>query len=273
MKSSTRSWIGWLALVVGIGAVAASIATTSTRAGAGLTLGFAAFIAFFALLSLLARNATPNHWGLFVAGLCMFLLPWLGDGFTPDRGAAWTAWTAGLLAMALGAIGWLGGRPPTVYGINENASAETKSSAVAGWISWAALVVGVATVVLAATVVHSSPAAIAVTVGLGVLTAVIAVWSLLAADPTRDFLTLAIVGFALFLAPWVAGFSGGNAVWAVWVAGGITTALGVTGYLRGEALDFAGTVRQNADARYRERFRRHQTPHERPTTRSGIALS
>jgi hypothetical protein len=262
MKSSIRSWIGWAALVVGIGAVIASIAVTSTRAGQGLTFGFAAFIAFFAQLSLLARNRTPNHWGLVVVGLSMFLLPWLGDGFTPDRGAAWTAWVAGFLAMALGAVGWLGGRPPTVYGINENASRDTKPSATAGRISWAALVVGVATVVVAATVVRSSPVAIAITVGLGVFTAVIAVWSLLAADPTRDFLTLAIVGFALFLAPWVAAFFG-DAAWTAWIAGGIVTALGVTGYLRGEALDFSGTVRQNADARYRERFRRHETSHGR----------
>lgn len=272
MKISTNSWIGWAALVVGIGAVVASIAVTSTRAGEGLTFGFAAFIAFFALMSLLARNRTPNHWGLVVIGLSMFLLPWLGDGFTPDRGAAWTAWIAGFLAMALGAVGWLGGRPPTVYGINENASPDTKLSAMAGRISWAALVVGVATVVLAATVVQSSPAALAIAAGLGVLTAVIAAWSLLAVDPTHDFWTLAIVGFALFLAPWMAGFSGDEAAWAAWVPGAIATAVGVTGYLRGESLDFAGIVRENADARYRERFRRHETSSGRPATRSGIAL-
>lgn len=37
--------------------------------------------------------------------------------------------------MALGAIGWLNGRPPTVYGINENTSSQTRPSAVARWIS------------------------------------------------------------------------------------------------------------------------------------------
>ena len=36
---------------------------------------------------------------------------------------------------------------------------------------------------------------------------------------------------------------------------GVTaTALGVAGYLRGESLDFARTVRADADARYRERY-------------------
>ena len=35
----------------------------------------------------------------------------------------------------------------------------------------------------------------------------------------------------------------------------IVTALGVAGYLRGESLDFTRTVRDKADARYRERFR------------------
>ena len=120
----------------------------------------------------------------------------------------------GFLAMVLGAIGWLSSRPPTVYGINENTSSQTRPSAVADWISRAALVVGLGAVVLGATVAQSSPAAVAVTVGLGGFTAVIAVWSLLAADPTRDYFTLAVVGFALFLAPWLAAFAGDEAAWS-----------------------------------------------------------
>jgi len=40
-RSTPKSWIGWAALVVGIGALAASITLTSTPAGQGLTLGFA----------------------------------------------------------------------------------------------------------------------------------------------------------------------------------------------------------------------------------------
>ena len=253
-RSTPRSWIGWAALVVGIGALVAvdhaHFNTSRTRPHTG----FAAFIAFFALLSLLARNQTPTHWGLFVAGFVLFLLPWLGEGFAPDPAAAWTAWVVGSLAMALGAIGWLNGRPPTVYGINENTSSQTRPSAVARWISRAALVVGLGTVVLGATVVQSSPAAVAVTVGLGGFTAVIAMWSMLAADPTRDYFTLAVVGFALFLAPWLAGFADGEAAWAAWVPGFTATTLGVAGYLRGESLDFTTTVRDDADARYRQQY-------------------
>ena len=253
-RSTSRYWIGSAALAAGIGAVVASITLTSTPAGQGLTLGFGAFIAFFALLSLLARNQTPTYWGLFVSGFVLFLLPWLGEGFTPDPAAAWTAWVVGFLAMALGAVGWLNSRPPTVYGINENTSSQTTPSTVARWISRAALVVGLGTVVLGATVAQPSPAAVAVTVGLGSFTAVIAMWSLLAADPTRDYFTLAVVGFALFLTPWLAGFADGEAAWAAWAPGFIATALGVAGYLRGESLDFARTVRDDADARYRQRF-------------------
>lgn len=254
VRNTPKCWIGSAALVAGIGAVVASITLTSTPAGQGLTLGFGAFIAFFALLSLLARNQTPSLWGLFVAGFVLFLLPWLGEGFVPDPAAAWTAWVIGFLGMAVGAIGWLSSRPPTVYGINENTSSQTRPSAVAGWISRAALVVGLGAVVLGATVVQSSPAAVAVTVGLGGFTAVIAMWSLLAADPTRDFFTLAVVGFALFLAPWLAGFASNAAAWAAWVPGFTATVLGVAGYLRGESLDFTTTVRDDADARYRQRY-------------------
>ena len=77
---------------------------------------------------------------------------------------------------------------------NENTSSQTRPSAVARWISRAALVVGLGAVVLGATVAQSSPAAVAVTFGLGGFTAVIAVWSMLAADPTRDYFTLAVAG-------------------------------------------------------------------------------
>lgn len=74
--------------MLGIAGVVASFAVTSTRAGEGLNFGFAAFIAFFGQLSLLVRNPTPDHWGLFVSGCVLFLLPWLGAGFAPDPGAA-----------------------------------------------------------------------------------------------------------------------------------------------------------------------------------------
>jgi hypothetical protein len=246
-------WVGWVALAVGVGAVVASLSASSTRVGEGLTFGFGAFIAFFGLLSLLVRNRTPDHWGLFVTGLAMFLLPWLGNGFVPDRGASWTAWVAGFLAMVLGGAAWLRDRPPTESGIDEYGVATVRSP-LAGWISRTALVVGIATVVLGATVVHSSPVGAGVTVGLGGITAVISLWSLLAVEPTRDYLTIAVVGFALFLAPWVGGFTGDGAAWTAWISGGIVTALGVAGYLRGESLDFSGTVRDNADTSYRKRF-------------------
>ncbi|WP_157114799.1 SPW repeat domain-containing protein [Nocardia niwae] len=249
------TWVGWAALVVGIGAVAASITVSSTRVGEGLTFGFGAFIAFFGVLSLPVRNRTPDHWGLFVVGLAMFLLPWLGAGFVPDRGAAWTAWVAGFLAMALGAAAWTLGNPPTASGIRDYSTGAAERSALSYWISRAALVVGVVTVVLAGAVVHSSAVATAVMIGLGGLTAVTALWSLLAGDPTRDYLALAVVGFALFLAPWVGGFTGGSAAWTAWISGCLVTLLGGTGYLRDESLDISGTAAATAEARYRERFR------------------
>src|SRR3954451_11311263 len=121
-----KSRIGWAALVVGIGAVVASIALTATPIGADLTLGFGALIAFFALLSLLSRNPTPTFWGVFVAGFVLFLLPWLGAGFVPDPGAAWTGFVAGFLAMMFGATGWMSSQPPTVSGLDEHASGKTR---------------------------------------------------------------------------------------------------------------------------------------------------
>ena len=102
---------------------------------------------------------------------------------------------------------------------------------------------------------QSDPPGVAVLIGSGAMIAVIALWSLLAADPTRDYLTLAVVGFALVLAPWVAGFADDAAASIARNSGIGATALGVAGYLRGESLDFAATMRENAAARYRIRWR------------------
>jgi hypothetical protein len=251
---SGRTWIGWAAVAVGVCAVVAAFAASSTRVGEGITFGFGAFIVFFGVLAVLARNRTPDHWGLVVVGLAMFVVPFLGNGYNADLGASWTCWVAGALAMILGGIGWTRDKTPTEYGINEIGSGDTARSALSFWIGRAALVVGLATILLGIAA-HTTAAGIGVTVGLGGLTAVVAVWSLLAVDPTHDFLTLAVTGFAMFLSPWVGGFAGDNGAWTAWASGVLTTGLGVAGYLRGERLDFATTVHEDATERYRKRFR------------------
>jgi len=155
--------------------------------------------------------------------------------------------------MVLGGIGWTGGKPPTETGVNEIGDDQAMRSGLSFWIGRAALVVGLVTV-LFGIAARTTPAGVAVMIGLGVLTAVIAVWSLLAVDPTHDFLTLAVTGFALFLSPWVAGFAGDGAAWIAWVSGVLAAAIGVGGYLRGERLNFATAVREDSAQRYRKRF-------------------
>lgn len=230
MDRSARFWVSGLALIVGIGAVVASFVAASTRIGAGLIFGFGAFIAFFALLSLLVRNRAADFFGLLVAGLAMFILPFLGQGFVEDDGAAWTGWIAGFLTMVLGGVGWLRAKPG---GPSAPPGREAEINALTGWIGRVAVVIGAATVVLGVTV-PSSPIGAGVTIGLGALITVIGVWSVLADDPTRDYLTLGVVGFALFLGPWAAAFNDDDVAWVAWIAGGIVTALAVAGYLRSE---------------------------------------
>jgi hypothetical protein len=239
-------WTGWPAVAVGFCAVVAAFAASATRVGEGFAFGFSAFIAFFGVLAALARNRTPDHWGLVAVGLAMFIVPFLGSGYKPDPGASRTCWVAGGLAMILGGIGSVGDKPPTEYGINKFGSGQAQRSALSFWIGRAALVAGRATVLLGIAVRTTTPG-IVLTIGLGGLTAVVAVWSLLAVDPTRDFLALACAGFALLLAPSVGGFVRDKAAWTAWVSGAVVTALGGTGYLRGERLHFAATVRDDAE--------------------------
>ncbi len=119
---------------------------------------------------------------------------------------------AGGVATILGGVGWLHDKKtPTEYGgVNELGDSQRLRHRWSYLIGRLALGVSVATVLLGLAF-RSSAAGTAVTVGLGGMIAVIAVWSLLASEPTHDFLTLAIVGFALLLSPWAAGFTGGRA--------------------------------------------------------------
>lgn len=255
MKRS-GSWFGWVALTIGVATVAASFLVTSTTPGASLTLGFGALTAYFGALAVLVRNPTPDHWSLVVVGLAMFILPWLGAGFAPDRGAAWTAWVAGFLILVLGLVAWRHDNPPTETGVNEYGAAPQKIPGA--WVGRSALVVGLVTVICAAAA-HSLSTGVIVTVGLGALTMMMAVWSLLAADPTHDHLKIATTGILLFIAPWMVGFAGEDVAWTAWVAGFIVTALGTAGYLRGDALDHGRHVHEDAASSYRQRY-----PHGEP---------
>jgi hypothetical protein len=247
--------IGWAAIAVGVAAVVAALVASTSGVGRGFAFGFGAFIVFFGVLAVAAHNRTPDYWGLFTVGLAMIVVPFLGNGYAADLGASWTCWVAGGIAMVLGGVGWVSTRTPTEYGIHEVGGRPTKRPAESYWLARAALVVALAAVLLGIAV-HSTAAGAAVTIGLGGMTAVVAVWSMLAADPTHDFLTMAVTGFALFLSPWVAGFAGDNAAWTTWIAGGIIAATGVSGYLRGEHLAFGTTVERDAIAQYREQYRR-----------------
>lgn len=253
MLGKERRWIGWAAVAVGVCAVVAAVTTSSTRVGEGFALGFGAFIAFFGMLTVLARNRRPDHWGLVVVGLAMFIVPFLGNGYTADPAASWTCWVAGSAAMVLGGIGWTSSQSPIANGLNRIGSGQALRSASSFWVGRVALVIGLTSVVLGLT--RTNTTGTAVTIGLGGLMAVIGLWSLLAVDPTYDFLTLAITGFALFLSPWVAGFLGDGAAATAWVVGALVTMLGAASYLRGEHLNFAAILRRDAAQRYETRFR------------------
>ena len=250
-KYLSKTTVGWVAIGFGVFTAVTPAWAATTGAGAACTLALGIFTAYFGVLGLLVRNPTPMHWGLVVVGLTLVMAPWLA-GFAGD-GAAWTAWVSGFVVLALGLMAWTRDGPPTETGINEYGIADPKRPTPGAWVGGPALVVGIAAVVSAG-VAHSSPAATGLTVGLGALTAVLALWSLLATDPTRDHLKIATTGLALFLAPSVAGFAADPGAWTAWAAGFIVTALGVAGYLRGESLDYTRVVRDEAVAAYQRRF-------------------
>lgn len=251
---NSKMLIGWSAVVIGVIAAVSAFVVSSTQVGQGLAFGFAAFIAFFGAMAVLAHNRAPDHWGLVVVGVVMLALPFISGAFNVDRGAAWTCWVAGGLALILGGIGWTQDKAESQDGMSEWGDSQHLRNGWSYGIGRAALAVGVASIVMGVAL-HSTIAGTAVTIGLGAMIAVVAVWSLLASEPTHDFLLLAVVGFAMFLSPWAAGYAGDTIAWSAWVAGASATALGVVGYLRDERMDFATAVRDDSAERYRAQFR------------------
>ncbi|MFG1929682.1 SPW repeat protein [Mycobacterium sp. NPDC048908] len=247
MVARGKSRIGLAAVVVGAGAVVTAITTSSTPLGGGIAVGFAAFIAFFGMLAVLTRDRRSDHWGLVIVGLAMVTVPFLGNGPQADPGASWTCWAAGGLAMVLGAAGLTTLKTSIDNGHNRIGGGEARRSVVSTWIGRATLAIGLVTVARGVAL-PGATIGTAVLIGLGGLAAVIALWSLLAVDPTYDFLALAITGFALFLSPWVGGFIADNAAMTAWVVGALTTTLGVVGYLRGDQVDSAMTAHSDASA-------------------------
>ena len=158
-RSTPKSWIGWAALVVGIGALAASITLTSTPAGQGVTLGFAASYSLSShSLSLLARNQTPTHLGAVRGRLRTVLLPWLGEGFAPDPASRMDGMGSRIPRHGprRDRMAKRRGRPP--YTASTRTPAARRGPALSPVASVEQhFVVGLGTVVLGATVAQSLP--------------------------------------------------------------------------------------------------------------------
>ena len=73
-------------------------------------------------------------------------------------------------------------------------------------VGWVALVLGVFTATTPAWA-ETTPASAGATVGLGALTALYALWSLIARDPTKDHWALSVVGLVMFMSPWIGMFA------------------------------------------------------------------
>lgn len=80
------------------------------------------------------------------------------------------------------------------------------------------------------------------TIGLGAIAAIYALWSLIARDPTKDHWALSVVGLAMFVCPWVGGFAGDGAAWTAWIAGALIMILGGSAYVSSETNDLTAEV-------------------------------
>jgi hypothetical protein len=95
------------------------------------------------------------------------------------------------------------------------------------WQDWAALVIGVLTL-LSPIVVSTNTAALWSLIVFGVLIGATALWSLAQPGSVASEWVHAVLGVLLFISPWVFGYSHlGGAAWTSWIAGVLTVAVGL----------------------------------------------
>jgi len=116
-------------------------------------------------------------------------------------------------------------------------------------VGWTAIALGLATAVTPAWATTTLAGA-GFTLGLGAMTVIYGMWSLIARDPTRDHWALTVVGLVLEIAPWVGGFAGDGAAWVAWTTGLLLMMLAGAAYINDEAANVAETVRVKELATY-----------------------
>jgi hypothetical protein len=105
MRFLSKATVGWLAIVLGLVTMITPAWAATTPVGAGFTLGLGAMAVMYGVWSLVARDATRDHWALSVVGLVLGLSPWVGLYAGDD--ASWVAWFAGLALLVLGGAAYI----------------------------------------------------------------------------------------------------------------------------------------------------------------------
>lgn len=118
------------------------------------------------------------------------------------------------------------------------------------WTGVAALILGLVAM-SSAFWADTTAAGRGLTLGLGALASIYALWSLVARDPTKDHWALSVVGLVLFIAPWVGQFAGDGAAWTAWITGGLIMFLGGGAYTHDEAENRSETVRERDRMTYK----------------------
>src|SRR6202165_1683023 len=116
-------------------------------------------------------------------------------------------------------------------------------------VGWTAIALGLPPAVTPAWAT-TTPGGAGFTLGLGAMTVIYGMWSLIARDPTRDHWALSVVGLVLEIAPWVGGFAGDGAAWVAWTTGLLLLVLAGAAYLNDEAANVAETARVKELATY-----------------------
>lgn len=94
------------------------------------------------------------------------------------------------------------------------------------WQDWAALIAGVYAF-LSPIWTSTSTTATWTVVVLGVLTALVAVWSLAVPDDRNSEVGHVVLGILMFISPWVLGFAGlMGMAWTAWIVGAVAIIAG-----------------------------------------------
>lgn len=98
--SPWKRWQDWITLIAAVGVLVATVAIGAETAVMTTVTALAIILGAAALVALARPAATVAHWVAVIAGVLLFVAPWV-MGYADEAGLAWSSWIGSVLAVVI----------------------------------------------------------------------------------------------------------------------------------------------------------------------------